>query len=128
MSGPLMPCLETICMVFYNDVHLHIIFFYLITSKLWCFYKSSYLLHYLTLVYDDDQLQKLLVCCLSVCFSSVLPLHSNQNLPCALWHLMISVFLVILLSTEPPYLTFSCLLQNLMLEYLHYSHCQIPVW
>jgi len=31
VSGPLMPCLKTICMVLFNDVHLHLIF-YPITS------------------------------------------------------------------------------------------------
>jgi len=31
MSGPLMPCLKTICMVLFNDVYLHLIF-YPITS------------------------------------------------------------------------------------------------
>jgi len=30
--------------------------------------------------------------CLGVCFSSVLPLRSYQNLPCASWRLMFSVF------------------------------------
>ena len=31
-------------------------------------------------------------CVVSVCFSSVLPLRTNQNLPCASWRLMISAF------------------------------------
>jgi len=59
------------------------------------FYISSFLLHHLTLLYDDDPLQ---VCCPDVCFPSVLPLCINQSLPCASWCLMISVLFVIPLS------------------------------
>jgi len=43
------------------------------------------------LLYDGDQLKCLLVCCFSVCVSSVLPWHSNQKLQCASWQLMVSV-------------------------------------
>jgi len=47
---------ETICLVLFNDVHLHLIF-YPITLKVDPFHKSSFSLYYLTLLYDGDQLQ-----------------------------------------------------------------------
>jgi len=55
-------------------------------------YKSSFFFHYFTHLYDGEQLKQLLVPGLGVTFSSVLPLRSNQILPYALWHLMISAF------------------------------------
>jgi len=45
------------------------------------FYKSSFFLNYLTLLYDGEQLMYLLMCCTSVRVPSVLFLHNNENLP-----------------------------------------------
>ena len=56
------------------------------------FYKSSFYLSYLTLMFDGDQLIELLMCCNSVCVSSILFLHKNETLPCASWRPRISLF------------------------------------
>jgi len=56
------------------------------------FYKSSFFLNYLTLLYDGEQLMYLLMCCTSVRVPSVLFLHNNENLPCASCHRRISLY------------------------------------
>jgi len=56
MSGPLMPCLETICF-FYNDAHFHLIYLSDPFEGVILFTYSSFFLHYLMLMYDGDQLQ-----------------------------------------------------------------------
>ena len=56
------------------------------------FHKSSFFFNYLTLLYDSDQLQYLLVHCFGIRISSVLLLCSNKNPLCALWCFRISVF------------------------------------
>jgi len=64
MSGPLMPCLEPICMALFNDVNLHLIFSRSLQrsdaslSSSSTILKSSYFLHYFTLLYNGDWLQK----------------------------------------------------------------------
>jgi len=58
------------------------------------FYKSSFFLNYLTLLYDGDQLQYLLMHCFDVRVSSVLLLCSSKRPLCGLWCFRISVFFV----------------------------------
>ena len=84
-----MPCLENICIDSFTDASLHRIFFIRSLQSSNAFYKSSFFILYLTLLYDGDLLQQLLLRCLGVQFSPTLPMPSNVNFLCASWHLMI---------------------------------------
>ena len=100
--------------------------------------KYSCFLQYLTLLYDGDQLQWLIVHCIGVCF-----LQHCLNLPCVLCCLMIFVFTKIwhaktfetlikticMLLRASPFDSFRHLLHNLMLKCLQFSlHCWITIW
>jgi len=58
MTGPLMPCSETICMAVFNDVHADLSFFIQSLQRSDAFHKPLFFLHYLMLLHDGDQLQK----------------------------------------------------------------------
>jgi len=55
LSQHSMPWFETTCIPFSNDTHLHPTF-YQLALNVWCFYKSLFFTHYLTLMYVDDRM------------------------------------------------------------------------
>jgi len=55
LSGHLMPRLEIICMLFFNDAHLYTFSRTLQLSD--AFHKSPFLSGYVTLLHDDDRMQ-----------------------------------------------------------------------